>query len=150
MAATMITKARMRGTFDTAVMRWIHQCSTPCPEAPSPFTRASGVRMETRVSALLSAMVHSSEHDEGDDPDQQRQSDGADQGEAGHVDALAGLHAMAEVPDQMADAAEHVMHQHPGVAEEEQKPDGGAEEPLHGVEGTGSGRQGHQPGREEG
>src|SRR3954467_365353 len=99
----MITKAMMRGTFDTAVMRWIHQCSTPCPDAPSPFTRASGVRMETRVSALLSAMGRSSEQQEGDDPDQDRQGDGADQGEAGHVDALAGLHAVAEIPNQVAD-----------------------------------------------
>src|SRR5919112_6038877 len=112
----MITKAMMSGTLDTAVMRWIHQCSTPCPAAPSPFTRASGVRMETRVSALLSAMdpVSCSERDKGDGPDQDRQDDRADEGEAGHVDPLRRLHAVAEVPDQMAHAAQHVVHEHPG------------------------------------
>src|SRR5215212_11000638 len=150
MAATMITKARMRGTFDTAVMRWIHQCSTPCPEAPRPFTRASGVRMETRVSALLSAMVRSPlERDEGDDPDRQRERDRADEGEAGHVDALGRLHAVAEIPDQVAHAAQHVVHEDPGVAEEDQVPEGRAEEPLHGIEGFRTGGQGHEPDRKQ-
>ena len=50
---------------------------------------------------------------EGDGPDHDRQRDRADEGEAGHGDALAGLHAMAEIPDQMAHAAEHVVHQRP-------------------------------------
>ena len=35
------------------------------------------------------------------------------EGEAGHVDALVRLHAVAEIPDQMAHAAEHVVHQRP-------------------------------------
>ena len=48
---TMMMKATMSGMFDTAVMRWIHQCSAPWPAAPSPFTRASGVRRSRRVSA---------------------------------------------------------------------------------------------------
>ena len=52
-AATMMTKATMSGTFDTAVMRCSHQCSTPCPAAPRPFTRASGVRMETRCRSVV-------------------------------------------------------------------------------------------------
>src|SRR5215212_9775620 len=118
----MITKEMMSGMFDTAVMRWIHQCSTPCPEAPRPFTRASGVRIETRVSALLSAMdpVSRLERDEGDGPDQDRQDDRADEGEAGHVDPLRGLHAMAEIPYQVTHAAQHVVHEHPGIAEEDQ------------------------------
>src|SRR5690242_4723550 len=112
----MITKEMMRGTFDTAVTRWSHQCSTPCPEAPRPFTRASGVRMETRVSALLSAMDPAPlEGDEGDDPDRQRERDRADEGEAGHVDALLRLHAVAEIPHQVAHAAQHVVHQDPGI-----------------------------------
>src|SRR5918997_947700 len=116
----MIMKAMMSGTLETAVMRCSHQCSTPCPAAPRPFTRASGVGMETRVSALLSAMdpVSCSERDEGDGPDQDRQDDRADEGEAGHVDPLRGLHAVPEIPHQVAHAAQHVVHEHPGIAED--------------------------------
>ena len=54
---TMITNATMSGTFDTAVMRCSHQCSAPWPAAPSPFTRASGVRRSRRVSARLSTIL---------------------------------------------------------------------------------------------
>jgi len=63
------------------------------------------------------------EQDEGDDPDQDRQGDGTDQGKAGHGHACARLHAMAEIPDEVAHAPQHMVQQHPGVAEQHQDSD---------------------------
>jgi len=44
--------------------------------------------------------------------------------------ALGRLEAVERVPDQMADAAEHVMDQRPGVAEQDQPADQAADEPF--------------------
>src|SRR6478752_9196963 len=110
----MMTNPMISGTFDTAVTRCSHQCSTPCPEAPSPCTRENAVRMETRVSALLSAMIRSPlKQQERHGPDHDGQRNRTDKGETSHGHAHAGLHGHAEIPYEMAHAAQHVMHQHP-------------------------------------
>jgi hypothetical protein len=62
---------------------------------------------------------------------------------------LRGLHAVPEIPDQVAHAAQHVVHEHPGIAEEDQVPEGRAEEPLHRLEGPRAGGKRHEPHGEE-
>ena len=52
-------------------------------------------------------------------------------GAPGQRFALAGLEAVAEIPDEMPDAAEQMMHQRPGVAEHDQPADEAAGKGLH-------------------
>src|SRR4051812_34760089 len=143
--ATMMTKATMRGMFETAVMRWSHQCSAPWPAAPSPFARASGVRIETRCRACCRPWSLSSAHGEGDDPDQDRERHRGVEREARHGEALARPHAVAEIPDEVAHPAEHVVDERPGVAEQDQETEPGAEEPFHLVIGARPRGHRHEP-----
>src|SRR6266853_912573 len=67
----------------------------------------------------------------GDDPDQHGERNAADQRAPGQGLALAGLEAVAEVPDEMAQAREQMMQQRPGVTEHDQAADEAAGEGLH-------------------
>ena len=64
--------------------------------------------------------------------------------------ALGVIEAVAAVPDEMADAAEHVVEQRPGVAEEDQLPEPEAEEGLHQGVGVAADRGGERARRRGG
>src|SRR5262245_52160360 len=65
-----------------------------------------------------------------DDPEYERECYRADQrGQREHF-ALGWLEAMHSVPDQVADATQHVVDQRPGVTEEDELADHAPEEPL--------------------
>src|SRR4051794_3569768 len=106
MAIRKPTKNRISGMLETAVSRWCQKWPVPSRAEPRPRTRASGVRM-----SLISKA--SPRHVAGD-PHQKREHDRT--GERGPGHACGGLLAdgRAGVPDQMADAAQHVVEQRPG------------------------------------
>ena len=102
---------------------------------------------ERRAQRLRRVVGHRmASHDEiADDPDQDGEADRADQGRHGEPFALDRAEAVAQVPDQMLDAAQHVVDQRPGVAEQDQPPEQRLHEPLHRRIGVGAGGGGDQP-----
>src|SRR5438552_6421703 len=64
------------------------------------------------------------------DPEHDRARDRCEQGRRGEPLALARPEAAAGVPDEMADAAEGVMEQGPGKAQEDEAAEPGPHEPL--------------------
>src|SRR4051794_22391325 len=102
----------------TAVNRCRQKWSVPRLAEPRPRTRPSGVRMLMARSSPQSAGENID-----DDPDQDRQRNRAVDGGVGEPFALRRSKAVAGVPDQMPDAAEHVMKQRPGVAEQHELAD---------------------------
>ena len=80
-----------------------------------------------------------------DDPEHDGERDRADQRRSGQHLALGRLEAVQRVPDQMADAAEHMMHQRPGEAEQDQPADQAAHEAFEVGIGVGAGGGGDQP-----
>ena len=73
------------------------------------------------------------------------QDDRANDGRGGKPLALLRAEAAAGIPDQVADAAERVMDQGPGVAEQDQPADQRAGKPFEARVAGGPGRGGHQP-----
>src|SRR5690349_14920617 len=70
-----------------------------------------------------------------------------DRGRAGHSHARAWFHAVAEIPEQVAEAADQVMYQDESVGEQDQAADDGAEEPRRPVIRCGAGGHAEQPER---
>src|SRR5690348_3540792 len=101
MAITKPMKNRTSGMLATAVNRWCQKWPVPSRAEPRPRTRASGVRM-----SLISKA--SPRHVAGD-PDEHGEHNRS--GERRPGDARGGLlvDCRAGVPDQMADAAQHVV-----------------------------------------
>ena len=105
------------------------KCSVPSLAEPRPRTRASGVRME-----LLEFAIGIPTAGVGRDPDRDRQGDGEAERGQGEQLALDRSEAAPGVPDEMADAAQHVVEQRPGVAEQHELADPGAVGPADQVE----------------
>src|ERR1700753_618906 len=103
---------------------------------------ASTCRMNWACSSAASNHV-------GDDPEQNGQRDAADRGTPSQSLALTGLVAVAEVPDEMPDAAEQMMHQRPCISEYDQPPDEAAGKSLHIGVGGGPGGGCDQPPRQQ-
>src|SRR5690349_901037 len=95
--------------LETAVSRCFQKCSVPSLAEPRPRTLPRGVRK------LISQ--HSSER-QADEPGRQRQRDGADDRQPREQVDLPDLEPAARVPDEMAQAAQHVVEDGPRVAEQ--------------------------------
>src|ERR1700754_2539948 len=67
----------------------------------------------------------------GSDPDQHCQRNARDQRAPGHRLTLAGLEAVAEIPDEMPEPRNQVMQQRPSIAEYDQAAENTAGESLH-------------------
>ena len=106
----------------------------------------SGVRREEsgRVIAASSADRVA------DDPDERCVSAAGDERRhSRRFIRVSGSIAMAHVPDEMAEAADHVVEQREGVAEQHEPPETSSGEPLRRVEGGRAGRGRDQPGRDQ-
>src|ERR1700751_5773514 len=110
--ATITMKPKVSGIPATVVTRWAQKWSVPVPAEPRPRTRPSGVRM-LMVSLLPAG---SADEEITRHPQHDRAGDRGKQRGGGQPVALARPEAAAGVPDEMADAAEGVMEQGPGVA----------------------------------
>ena len=101
--------------FDTAVMRCSHQCSAPCPDGAEALHAGERRAHGTRVSALLSAIVRSPLAQRGRRRPRSASVSATEPTRVKRAMAMrcSRLHAVAEIPDEMAHAAEHVVHQRP-------------------------------------
>src|SRR5690349_8551486 len=117
-----IRKKRMSGTLATAVSRWRQKWSVPSLAEPSPRTLPRGVRISMR--GPLEA------NEEADHPDHHGQTERPDDVGNGELGRKFLLEAIAEVPHEVAEAAEHVVQQRPGIAEEHELADKAAEYPV--------------------
>src|SRR5919206_3001529 len=125
---TMTMAAISSGISAIEVTRESQKCSVPLRAAPSPRTLPSGV--------FISGPVIGSPRQEDRDPQQDRERDRAGERAVGQPVAPGRVHAAARVPDQVADAAERVMEERPGEAEQEQEPDRRTHEGLGAQEGV--------------
>src|SRR5271165_2628854 len=97
--------AIVSGMLATAVSRWRQKCSVPEWAAPSPRTRESGVGYAWRGYRSQ----RTSHRQQAENPQQHGDRDRTDQIGCGEPFALNRSEAAAGVPDQMANAAQHVM-----------------------------------------
>src|SRR5207253_2764727 len=94
-----------------------------CRTWPSP----GRARARAACSSFPPPSARSSHEQIADDPDHDGQADRADQARYREPLALVRTEAVAGIPDEVPDAAQHVMHQCPGIAEQ----DDPAEERAH-------------------
>src|SRR6185436_20284727 len=106
--------------LEAAVSRCFQKCSVPSLAEPSPRTFPSGVR-----KLLIS---QPSPEREADGPGRQCQRDGADDGQPREQVDLPDLEAAPRVPQEMPEAAQHVLEDRPRVAEQDQLADRMAEQ----------------------
>ena len=125
----------------------------PCAVAGGAETlhpRTRGTHGHVRVLTVVYHGVAPQRRDEGERPDQDGQDHGADEGRASQAQSLLTVEAVAKIPDEMAQATEHVVHQDPGVGEEDQLPDDGAEEPSDPAVRSRAGGKCDEPNRYQG
>src|SRR5262245_45377573 len=95
----------------SAVSRWRQKVSVPPCAAPSPRTFFRGVAMLEAPPQRIASV-----------PDEDRERDREDDGEPSeHLDARL-VERPAGIPDQVADAAKHVMDERPGEQKEHDAP----------------------------
>src|SRR6185312_7052917 len=98
---TTIKNPVTRKRFATAVSRCSQKCPVPECAEPKPRTRPRGV-------FIVSTLQHVAEH-----PHRDRERERADQRRDGKKLPLVWLEAVAGIPDEMPDAAEHVVQKRP-------------------------------------
>src|SRR5262245_27949952 len=94
--------------------------------AKNPGSRIWPIRARARGRAEYGVVRRSSRvsnEEIADDPEQDGKPDRSDHRGQREPLALVWLEAMAGIPDQVADAAQHVMYQRPGVAEQDEPPE---------------------------
>src|ERR1700746_4057353 len=114
------------GMLAIAVIRCSQNASVPVLAEPSPRTRPSGVRM------LMVEAPSSHAGNDQDRPQENSREDRADDVRPHQPLALSRLEAVAEVPDEIAQAADEMMQQRPGEAEQDQPADPARREALEG------------------
>src|SRR5690606_35913400 len=132
------TRKMTSGMLAMAVTRWRQKVSVPSWAAPRPRTRFKGV-----------TMLRASHQRVARDPDQDREHDGRDNSRPGEDLDADLVEAVSRIPNQVADAAQHVVDQRPGEQEQQHAPDKAAEERIHGRVGVRPDADGHQPPGEE-
>src|SRR5262245_2839438 len=120
--ASSATRKATRNRLETAVSRCSQKCPVPARAEPRPRTLARAVRR--------SSISQTSPERQAAGPERNREADRADDGEPAECVDRTDLKPAARVPDQVADAAQHVMDEGPGVAEQ---PDLGERVPEHRV-----------------
>src|SRR5215470_3990275 len=138
--SAIVMTAAVSGTSATDVSRCHQKCSVPDFAGPRPRTRPSGVRIVMTTSSSLTA-----HHQVADDPQQQGEHDRSEQRGARQPFALVGAEAIAQIPDQVANPAKHVMDERPGVAKQQEPTNQAADKILECRVGGWPGGGGNQP-----
>src|SRR5271165_5799648 len=94
-----------------------HASVVPERAEPRNRTRDKGVRKPDGVSTMR---VSTSPDGVADRPDDDCQNEAADQGRPGQLISHRRVHAVASVPDEMPNAADEVVKEGPGEAEQDE------------------------------
>src|SRR5262245_55773496 len=120
--------------------------------AKNPGCRIWPIRVRARARAEYGVVHRSSRasnEETADDPEQDGKPDRSDHRGQREPLALVWLEAMARIPDQVADAAQHVMDQRPGVAEQDESPEERVDEGAEGRIGVRARARRDQPPRHQ-
>src|SRR5215510_5386765 len=137
--ASSATRKETSNRLETAVSRCSQKCLVPERAEPRPRTLASEVRRSSISQASPKSQAPGPEHD--------READRADDGEPAERVDRADLKSTAGIPDQVADATQHVMDERPRVAKQHQLAERVPEHCVHGGESLFAHGRRDQPGR---
>src|SRR5260370_3717580 len=120
---TAATNHRVSGTSATAVMRCIHQCSTPSFAEPSPIARPSGERIRDAI------MSGNPARDPGDPGNKGQHAGRPDDDPAADIHGFE-VERVTGVQDEVTDAIAQMIEQRHRPAEQQQEPEPRTEEIL--------------------
>src|SRR6516165_2850188 len=142
-AIMMHIAVMVSGTLAIAVSRWCQKCSVPT------WRRRGRARGRAACGYGWARSLSDSHREHDENPQHHGNRDRTD--EIGRCQPFALLRAKttAGVPDQVANAAEHVVDDAPGVAEQDQPAEPGAGEPLEPGIAVGTGHRDQPPDQQQ-